>query len=105
MAGFRGALLTADFVKPRVRGRRSLRRDGAGCGDVRPGEAIGQVSGIDEGLALPGFNVDGGDFVVGVAGDVGDEAVGTDEYLLRLGGNVDGADDGEIGEIDDGNLG
>lgn len=42
--------------------------------------------------------------MVGVAGDVGDEAVGTDENLLWLAGNVDRADHGEVGEVDDGDF-
>jgi hypothetical protein len=43
--------------------------------------------------------------VVGVAGDVGDEAVGADEDLLGLGGDVDGLDDGEGLEVNDGDFG
>src|SRR5260370_30014295 len=79
----------------------------AACGgsrDVRPSEAIGSVAGVDQG-GLPGGEVDGGHLVANVAGDVGDFTVGLDEDLLRLGRYVDGADDREVGEIDDCDFG
>ncbi len=70
-----------------------------------PGHAIGSVAGFDQGGLPVGrwpIEVEYGYLMADVAGDVGYLAVGPDEDGLRLGWNVDGADYGEVGEVDDG---
>ena len=70
-----------------------------------PGQAVGIVASVDKRLDLEGFQINRGDGVVFVAGDIGDETVRADENFLRLGGHVDGLDDLEGLEINYGDLG
>src|ERR1700721_2669114 len=59
-------------------------------GSLRPGEAISVLASGDEALDRPLREVYGRDLPAGVAGDVGDLSVGTNEDLRGRAGNAEG---------------
>jgi len=67
-----------------------------------PRETVGTGASVDELLHFPVGEIDGGDLVFYIAGDVGDLAVWTHQDFLRRAGNGNRVDDLQRGKVDDG---